>query len=29
MVRNDTNEFFSCWKLREKQLENVKDRGAL
>lgn len=29
MVRNYTNEFFSCWKLGEKQLENVKDKWAL
>ena len=29
IIRNDSNEFLSCWKLRYKQLENVKNRGAL
>lgn len=29
MLRNDTNEFFSCWKLGKKQLKNVKNMGAL
>lgn len=29
IIRNDNNEFLSCWKLRDKQLKNVKNRGTL
>lgn len=29
MIRNDTNEFLSCWKLKDKQLKNVKNRMSL
>ena len=29
MIRQDDNTFLSGWKLNNKQLENVKNRGAL
>ena len=29
MIRQNDNTFLSGWKLNNKQLENVKDRGAL
>ena len=29
MIRQDDNTFLSGWKLNKKQLENVKNRGAL
>ena len=29
MIRQDDNTFLSGWKLNNKQLENIKNRGAL